>query len=163
MSDLQSKLGEGLNKIQGSLQHGKQKIQTVQEISGYKKVIQEKAEARANLLLRLGEETYKKIRSGEIKDDSLNEFLTNIASFDKDIYQAQKSIESLNLITESRSCKNCGTQVSNDDKFCGSCGQVQEMASVNMDQQEMVACPVCEEKIPSKSEFCVCCGVHVGL
>ena len=33
MSELQTKIGGGLNKIQGSLQQGKQKIQVAQETS----------------------------------------------------------------------------------------------------------------------------------
>lgn len=163
MSDLQTKLGGGLNMLQDSLQQGKQKLQVVQEISQFKKVINEHSENRASLLLKLGEDAYKKIRSGELQDSQLRDYFLEIAAIDHKIFNAQKTLEQLNQKSNAGSCTHCGSPITPDDKFCGSCGQKQEQTTASEQTTQMVACPTCEEQIPAEAKFCACCGSRMVL
>lgn len=163
MTDLQTKLGGGLNRIQNSLQQGKQKLKAAQEISQYKREIQEISESRGSLILKLGEDVYRKIRTGELQDSQLHEYFLKIAELDRKIYRAQKSLELISLNSETKTCPHCGATIERGDKFCGSCGrQQEEMLELNK-QVERTACPNCEEQIPVNISFCPCCGSHLML
>ncbi|MDZ5472038.1 zinc ribbon domain-containing protein [Bacillus sp. 31A1R] len=158
MSDLQTKLGGGINKIQDSLQQGKQKLQIAQEISQYNKLISETAEKRAEVIFKLGETIYRKIRSGEIQDSDLHNIGKEVVEYDQTIYKAQVMLAQLKMKTEhNSSCSGCGTSLTSDDKFCGSCGQKVERVEVT-EVAEMAACPTCEEQVPVNGAFCSCCG-----
>lgn len=158
MSELQTKLGGGLNMLQGSLQQGKQKLQIAQEISQQKKLINENAEKKAELLLKMGEMVYKKIRTGEIADGQLDTVAKEIIQFDQRIYQSQQTLAQLNMSSQQRqSCTSCGGPITTDDKFCGACGQKVEHAQATT-RIETEACPVCEADVPVNTAFCVCCG-----
>ncbi|WP_042354140.1 zinc ribbon domain-containing protein [Bacillus rubiinfantis] len=162
MSDLQAKLGGSLNKIQDSLQQGKQKFQAVQEMGQYKKEIQDISEARSSLILKLGEETYQKIRTGELQDVKLRDYVLEIAKLDSQIYRAQKALEELNQKGATKTCSNCGGTIDSSDKFCGFCGEKQETPAELNGQIELVSCPTCEEQIPANSSFCPCCGSRLA-
>lgn len=163
MSDLQTRLGGGLNIIQDSLQQGKQKLQTAQEISQYKKEIQDLSESRSDFILKLGEDAYRKIRTGELEDQQLREYLLDIGELDRKIFKAQHALELLNQKNETKTCSNCGAAIENGDKFCGSCGQKQEDQNVLNDQTQLTGCSVCEEQIPVSAKFCPCCGTRQVL
>ena len=163
MSDLQTKLGGGLNKLQDSLQQGKQKLQTVQEISQFKKEIQEFSELRSDLILKLGEDTYRKLRLGDLQDPQLHEYFHSIAELDRKIFNTQKSLESLDQKSSTTICTTCGASLSAEDKFCGSCGQKQEERTNLSDQTQLAVCPTCEEQIPADANFCACCGSRLAL
>ena len=158
MSELQTKLGGGLNMLQGSLQQGKQKLQLAQEISQQKKLINENAEKKAELLLKMGELVYKKIRTAELSDPQLDAFAKDIIQYDQRIYQSQQTLVQLNFTSQQgKNCNSCGGPITADDKFCGSCGQKveQPQAAANV---ETAACPVCEAEVPAHAAFCICCG-----
>ncbi|MEH7083023.1 zinc ribbon domain-containing protein [Neobacillus drentensis] len=163
MSDLQTKLGGGLNLLQDSLQQGKQKLQTVQEVSQFKKLIQEHAEKRAELLLHLGEVAYQKIRTGKLESPELGQFFLKIAELDQRIFQAQKALEQLNKKEHAWGCSNCGSQITANDKFCGSCGQRQEQLASGIESMETIVCSTCEEQVPSQASFCACCGSRLAV
>jgi len=163
MSDLQTKLGGSLNKIQDSLQQGKQKLQTVQEMSQFKKEIQDFSETRGSLILKLGEDAYQKIRTGELQDQKLHEYVNEITKLDKQIYHAQKELENLIQKGTARACSNCGGTIDSNDKFCGFCGQKQEIPTTLNSQIELTVCPTCEEQIPVDVHFCQCCGSRSAL
>ncbi|MFF2446494.1 zinc ribbon domain-containing protein [Neobacillus sp. NPDC058068] len=163
MSDLQTKLGGGLNMLQDSLQQGKQKLQVAQEISQYRKLVQENSERRADLLLKLGEDTYRRIRTGDVQDPQLREYVLKIAELDRGIFQTQKALEQLNRKSDTWACSNCGTQIGANDKFCGSCGQIQEPIAIGNDTEETAVCPTCEEQVPAQAKFCACCGSRMVL
>jgi hypothetical protein len=158
MSDLQSKLGGGLNKIQDSLQQGKQKLHTAQEVSQYKKVISENTEKRAEIILKLGEVVYKKIRSGEIQDSELRSISQDVISLDQLIYRTEVMLGKLNEKSlNNQSCPSCGNALTAGDKFCGSCGyKVEEIQAA--ETEETAACPTCEEQVSVNAAFCGCCG-----
>lgn len=158
MSDLQTKLGGGINKIQDSLLQGKQKLQTVQEMSQYKKEIQDLSDSRCSLILKLGEMAYRKIRTGELVDSELRDNFLDISELDQKIFKSQNALEILSEKSETCTCSFCGAVIENGDKFCGSCGQKQEEKNMLSNQNELSACPSCEEQIPVSSNFCPCCG-----
>lgn len=157
MSDLQSKLGGGLNMIQGSLQQGKQKIQHAQEINQYNKIITEGLEKRTEIILKIGEEVYKRLRSGDLQDESLGELAQEIIFLDQKVFQARKMVEKINESSkQDHTCPNCQGKLAPEDKFCGSCGyKVQE--TQKYEEIELVACSHCQEKVPGNA-FCSCCG-----
>lgn len=162
MNDLQNKIGGGLNKLQDSLQQGKQKFQIAQELNQFKKVIQDAGMKRAELILQLGEEVYQKLRSGEVHEPKLIDIAQSIMSLDHQIYQSQRSIEDLSQNTESGfTCKGCGASVTSLDKFCGACGSPIVREEVREDV-EKIACSACEESIPASANFCSCCGNKVS-
>lgn len=162
MSDLQSTLGSGLNKIQDSLQHGKQKIQTAQEVSQYKKVLYEAGTERGELLLKLGETVYQMVRNGSLQHDEFRKYQQPITELDQKMFQAQQAIALLNAKNaEQHVCSGCGTVVTDLDKFCGSCGARVELPE-EKPAQEMKACLSCEEMIPEEAQFCTCCGIHLA-
>ncbi|UNL84810.1 zinc ribbon domain-containing protein [Priestia koreensis] len=157
MNDLQSKLGGGLNKIQDSLQQGKQKLQTVQEISQQKKIIQEASSKRALLLIQAGEEVYRKVRNGDIQNEELKERFTLLIELDQRIYNAQQMILNLNQeSSDSMSCTSCGSAVTVNDKFCGSCGTKVVIPSI--EELDMKTCHACDQAVPANTQFCSCCG-----
>lgn len=157
MNDLQSKLGGGLNKIQDSLQQGKQKLQTVQEISQQKKIIQDASSKRALLLIQAGEEVYRKVRNGDIQNEELKERFNLLIELDQRIYGAQQMITSLNQAnSDSMSCTGCGSAVTANDKFCGSCGT--QVVIPNSEELDTKVCHTCDQSVPANTQFCNCCG-----
>lgn len=159
MSDLQTKFGGGLNKIQGSLQQGKQKLITVQEISTTKKSLQEMGDQRANVMIKLGEETYKLIRNGIINNTTLTPIIQSIPDMDIKIFQFQQALDLLNKKEQENSaCTACGTLVTTDDKFCGGCGAAVELQPDSHTDEEK-ECTSCSMPVPVTAEYCGCCGV----
>lgn len=162
MSDLQSKLGGGLNKLQDSLNQGKQKLQVVQEISQYNKIISEGLENRAKIIFELGEEAYRKLRNRELNDAVLLELAGGIISIDQKVYQARKMVAQLNATSQqTNQCSGCGTALTPGDKFCGTCGQKAEQYQ-EQETVEMTTCPSCEEEVPAHTTFCSCCGIRLA-
>lgn len=162
MSDLQAKLGGGLNKLQGSIQQGKQKLQNVQEIMQLKRVIQESATKRAEYIAQLGESVYLKMRKGEIQDEALSSLVSDIAEYDIKMFQAQVAVEQLSeQPSAGYACPSCNGLISEHDKFCGSCGTPVEKVTVKA-EVEKTPCPTCEVEIPVTANFCNCCGTKVA-
>lgn len=162
MSDLQTKLGGGLNILQDGLQQGKQKLQNVQEASQLKKNLQETSEQRASLMIKLGEEAYKMVRRGSLLDDKLVQMSLPLLNLDVQAYQVQQALEELHKASgDGPVCKNCGNQVTELDKFCGSCGsQVENEAAATVESG--VQCEKCNANVPHDANFCGCCGTNLA-
>lgn len=160
MSDLQTKIGGGISKLQDGLQQGKNKLQTAQEVSQLRKAASDAATNRAKIIRQLGEIAYRLVRKGDVQHSELNEQAERIIQYDLELYQANKELE-LQLRRESngQTCE-CGATVSEEDTFCGSCGnkvQVPEPTPVST-----VPCTSCQENIPEGAQFCGCCGTKNG-
>ena len=54
LSDLQTKLGSGMNKLQEGIEQGKMKLQVAQEIAQLKKGMQVQMQKKAEVLLEVG-------------------------------------------------------------------------------------------------------------
>jgi len=156
MNEVQSKLGEGLTKIQGSLNQGKQKLQLVQEVSQIKSSQNTLRLKRQEYILKIGEVYLQKIHTGVENIELLQELATEIQALDKEIYAYGVRLDQLQSESgEGVECSKCQSPVSDSDKFCGKCGQP-VAASVKVETTEI--CNVCETSIPAKTNYCPCCG-----
>ncbi|MDM5314844.1 zinc ribbon domain-containing protein [Fictibacillus sp. b24] len=158
MSDLQAKIGDGLTKIQGSLQQGKQKLATAQEVAQLKKNSAEAAAKRLELIVALGEQTYELLRKEEITLAGLTGLAQAILDQDRLMYETNKTINEMNAKTETDLTCECGVHLNANAKFCGGCGQ--KVESRNKDQQDdyTLKCDTCKELNPGDSHYCGCCG-----
>ncbi|MED4884694.1 zinc ribbon domain-containing protein [Bacillus smithii] len=161
MGELQTRIGGGLFKIKGGLEQGKQKVLLTQEILQHKKVIEEAGAKRADFILQLGEEVYRKMRSGEWEHKEWSERIAEIAGLDQTIYRAKQELQRLNQKFGSDNvCRQCGAQVTPLDKFCGSCG-AKVVQEEDVKETETVACSLCGEQVPVSAQFCKCCGTKM--
>lgn len=157
---LPSKLGEGLSKIQGGFEQGKQKLQVVQEITKLKRSINELSVEKSKVLLRLGQLTYYKLRSGELADTELQELSSSIMALDRESYQISKKITELsNSNPDQLICNHCGTSNGLNDKFCGGCGKKIEI-KMDIDQTTASDCMACGQLVPDEANYCPCCGIR---
>lgn len=152
MSEIYEKIGSGINKIQGNLQ-------TTQVIAQHKKVIQDSSQKRIEILVQLGEEVYKKLRNKEIESEELTRKVGPLLELDRRIYQSQQTINAQS--TSNLVCPSCGASLTEDDKFCGSCGSKIEHITKE-EVTETKICSSCEEKIPVQAAFCNCCGTKLS-
>ncbi|WP_263629630.1 zinc ribbon domain-containing protein [Bacillus tianshenii] len=156
-NDLQSKLGEGLSKVQGGIEQGKQKLQIAQEIGRLKKGMAESSLQKSKILLELGQVTYGKLRKGQFQDEELFGIAHSIIGLDKQMYTASKQIAELSKTTQNGVMCSCGTLNGVTDKFCGGCGAKIEQAA-EVDLSTASSCGHCEEVVPAGANFCPCCG-----
>ncbi|MGH1026678.1 zinc ribbon domain-containing protein, partial [Bacillus paranthracis] len=86
MSDLQSKFGSGMNKLQEGIEQGKMKLQVAQEVAQLKKITQEKLQAKTEILLELGQMAYMQLRNDEVRVDVLKNIIEPVQELDVAIY-----------------------------------------------------------------------------
>ncbi|MCI0767784.1 zinc ribbon domain-containing protein [Bacillus sp. TL12] len=161
MSDLQTKLGSGMNKLQEGIEQGKMKLQVAQEIAQLKKEIQVQLHKKTEVLLELGQQVYVQMRDTGVKEGALKQLVAPIQEFDILIYQARKRIVELQKQQGEKATCECGGSLSISDKFCGSCGKPNPMLAVES-SVEKVACISCNEHIATESIFCPVCGIKQG-
>lgn len=161
MSDLQTKLGSGMNKLQEGIEQGKMKLQVAQEIAQLKKEIQVQLQKKTEVLLDLGQKVYVELRDSGVNEAELKQLVTPIQAFDVAIYQARKRIVELQKQQGEKATCECGGSLSINDKFCGSCGKPNPMLAVES-SEEKVACVSCNEHIAKNSIYCPVCGIKQG-
>ncbi|MFK3936167.1 zinc ribbon domain-containing protein [Alkalihalobacillus sp. NPDC078783] len=152
------KMEEGLSKVQGGIDQGKQKIQTTQETMKIKREIQEQSRLKAEALLKLGQLTYKKLRAGSIQDRELLDASAEIVEQDTFIYQKNKELSLLNeQAKDGAVCESCQKVNDANAAFCGGCGA--EMKKQDQPEATTVTpCPTCKTDMPEGANFCPCCG-----
>ncbi|WP_459501884.1 zinc ribbon domain-containing protein [Bacillus sp. C1] len=161
MSDLQTKLGSGMNKLQEGIEQGKMKLQVAQEIAQLKKEIQVQIQKKTEVLVELGQKVYVQLRDTGVQEAELQSLITPIQDFDVAIYQARKRIVELQKQQGEKAICECGGALSISDKFCGSCGKPNPMLRVES-SVEKIACLSCNEHITKDSIFCPVCGTKQG-
>ncbi|MEI4620728.1 zinc ribbon domain-containing protein [Bacillus pfraonensis] len=161
MSDLQTKLGSGMNKLQEGIEQGKMKLQVAQEIAQLKKEIQVQLQKKTEVLLDLGQKVYVQLRDSGVNEAELKQLVTPIQVFDVAIYQARKRIVELQKQQGEKATCECGGSLSINDKFCGSCGKPNPMLAVES-SEEKVACVACNEHIAKNAIYCPVCGMKQG-
>lgn len=160
MSELQTKVGGSLNKIQESLQQGKQKLQTVQEISLIEQEIASLRQSRQELILNLGVAYHKKLRLNEIQDLEFRSIIEKVEELDTNLYRHAKTLEEMKATSQNvYLCSGCEEEVKPFDKFCGSCGTPVIIEEPVI--EESVTCLTCEEMISVNAKFCPCCGIAI--
>ncbi|MDM5435866.1 zinc ribbon domain-containing protein [Bacillus hominis] len=158
MSDLQTTLGSGMNKLQEGIEQGKQKLQIAQEIAQLKKGIQVQMQKKAGVLLELGQQVYVQLRGNGVNEASLKEMISPIQEFDVAIYQARKRIVELQKQQGEKATCECGGPLSINDRFCGSCGNPNPMLAVESNS-EQENCITCNEYIDKNATYCPVCGI----
>lgn len=158
MSNVEDTIGMGLSKIQDGLDKSKNKVGSMKEISKLNKTIEDISAKKAEVLLEVGMNVYKKVREGIIKDEEIIEKCKNIVGFDYIIYDNKIKIEELKKVNEGFTC-SCGKTLTYEDKFCGGCGNKVEIPVENI---EYVTCNNCEMNINSDLNFCPCCGIKIN-
>ncbi|WP_075983074.1 zinc ribbon domain-containing protein [Bacillus massilinigeriensis] len=142
-----------MNIIEEKLNNG----MNLQDSQTLNNILQESGLKRNEVLLQLGEEYYKKIRSEGITSDDLKGKIDIMIELDRTIFQCKRAMAELEA-GHGDVCSSCRAPVSKEDKFCGECG-----AKIDQPEQkevlETVACPSCKEQIPVNSTFCPCCGM----
>ncbi|EEL79430.1 hypothetical protein bcere0028_48940 [Bacillus cereus AH1271] len=159
MSDLQTKLGSGMNKLQEGIEQGKMKLQVAQEIAQLKKGMQVQMQRKAEVLLEVGQKVYVQLRGHGVNESSLKEMIAPVQEFDVAIYQARKRIIELQKQQGEKATCECGGPLSMNDKFCGSCGNPNLMLVVENDG-ETANCISCDEHIDKNSTYCPVCGIE---
>ncbi|MDQ0206945.1 zinc ribbon domain-containing protein [Alkalicoccobacillus murimartini] len=152
------KVGEGLSKVQGGIDQGKQKFQTSQEMMKIKREIQGKSAEKAEVLLQLGQKAYEKLRAGALLDEDLQSLSSQIVAHDTFVYQKSKELSVLS--EESKLgvvCTQCHKENDANASFCGGCGS-ELVVEEKVDPTALVACGTCSESMPETSNFCPCCG-----
>lgn len=157
MSDLQSKFGNGMNKLQEGIEQGKMKLQVAQEMAQLKKITQEKLQEKTEILLELGQTVYMQLRDDEVRVDLLKAIVAPVQELDVAIYNTRRQISNLQRQEQKGQC-SCGGPLSLNDKFCGQCGKENELLlqSKNIEKE---ACSSCSEQIATEATFCPACGM----
>ncbi|CKE56224.1 zinc ribbon domain-containing protein [Bacillus cereus group sp. MYBK77-1] len=157
MSDLQSKFGSGMNKLQEGIEQGKMKLQVAQEVAQLKKITQEKLQAKTEILLELGQMAYMQLRNDEVRVDVLKNIIEPVQELDVAIYNTRKQIANLQNQGQKGQC-SCGGPLSVNDKFCGQCGKENELL-LQSKNAENESCTSCGEQIATEATFCPVCGM----
>ncbi|MGW6146704.1 zinc ribbon domain-containing protein [Bacillus mycoides] len=157
MSDLQSKFGNGMNKLQEGIEQGKMKLQVAQEMAQLKKITQEKLQEKTEISLELGQTVYMQLRDDEVRVDLLKAIVAPVQELDVAIYNTRRQISNLQRQEQKGQC-SCGGPLSLNDKFCGQCGKENELLlqSKNIEKE---ACSSCGEQIATEATFCPACGM----
>ena len=161
MSNFQSKLGDGLSKIQGGVEQSKAKLQTAQEVSRLRKTLREQSEQKSRHLLELGQLAHLWIREGRIQDPDAVETIAKVKELDVVIFNTMKRINALNEQEAGPQACQCGAPLTEADKFCGACG-TRVNVEIKVQEEEPVECLSCGEQVPASAHYCGCCGTKMA-
>lgn len=107
-------------------------------------------------ILNLGEITYSKLRGGEAKDPQ--EISYKISQIDKELYEIEKKIISIEIERKGLKCSKCREEISITDKFCNNCG---ETVNAKEDREILGNCKVCKNTLYLEDKFCSACGYSI--
>lgn len=158
MSNVQNTIGMGLSKLQDGIDKSKSKVDLMKEVSKMNKNIEDISAKKADLLLEIGLMCYQKVREGTLEDYEIKEKCKSITGFDYLIYYNKMKIDEISNINKGFLCE-CGNSVSQEDKFCGSCGKKIEE---KIEECNYIVCNNCEMSIIENAKFCPCCGMKIS-
>ena len=115
-------------------------------------------ETRLQNVVALGELVHKSRINNVNNDTAIQQLSTAILHGDQQIYQTTKQILAATATTGS--CSKCQSELPASAKFCGTCGQVNEVYVLNNAPTKQ--CGTCNQQIDATSQFCPCCGVVQG-
>lgn len=143
-------LGKGLNKVGRKTSDMANVAKIKLEITKNKSAIDKKYE-------ELGSRVYFLNKEGIERDESIDNFFTEIDELFEKIANLELEIEGLNkeIQSEEHKCPKCGANLKKETKFCGSCG-----AKVDEDIKEEAKCPNCGEVV-GDAKFCNSCGTNI--
>ena len=115
-------------------------------------------ETRLQNVVALGEHVHKSRINNVNNEATVQQLSTAILSMDQQIYQTTKQIFVATAATGS--CSKCQAELPASAKFCGGCGQVNEVYVLNNAPTKQ--CGTCNQQIDATSKYCPCCGVVQG-
>ena len=134
------------------------------------KIITEKS-AISTVKEQMGEYVWAKYQEGAAFDEQLSEYCASIQASLEAIAELQSQIDALKAPKEEEApkapaCPACGTAVSEDAKFCPSCGAKLEAPAPAEEPAEEapaeIKCPECEASNPAGTNFCSGCGTKLN-
>lgn len=122
----------------------------------------------------LGSRVYFLAKENIEKDESIDTLIQEIDALFAEIKTIEAEIEKLNAEVEKPEvvkvqetiCTNCGAEIKEDSKFCGSCGaKVEDVEEVIEELEEVVEeveniCPNCGTNVGT-AKFCNSCGTSI--
>jgi hypothetical protein len=160
VSDIQTKLGDGLSMLKGGIEQGKQKLQQVQEVSELRKKVKEASQKKTKILLDMGQQVSLLIREGTLRHEGLERLTDSLVQLDPIIYRSNLKIQEISEKSSDTISCECGAPIQSGDKFCGSCGKKTVVPNVEL-TEERISCPSCQEQFPITSKYCSCCGTRM--
>ncbi|MBK3495016.1 zinc ribbon domain-containing protein [Viridibacillus sp. YIM B01967] len=133
-------------------------VLTQQEMKDLSNSLQQKKSQRATQIIHMGEEAYRLLRFQQLKSTELEKLASQILETDKTIYETNKKLYRAKM--NSSECPSCHSSLSQDAKFCGSCGQPNPHYKI--DEVEEVECTYCHAYIEKGTQYCPCCGSQIG-
>lgn len=152
---MKSIMGDGLNKVQGGIQLGREKLVALRDISKLKKEVQALLHEKGLVLNKIALRAHYLYRIGKFKDQEISEMSKEIETLDCQIMTLQREIGALEKIDKEPLCPECGQRINIGDKFCAGCG---ESFQVNEEKEPFGKCDCCGNPIQNNYNFCVVCG-----
>ncbi|MBB6453082.1 RNA polymerase subunit RPABC4/transcription elongation factor Spt4 [Salirhabdus euzebyi] len=156
MSNIDSKFTEGVSKLQGGLQQGKQKFQNAQEAQKVKRNIAHLSNQKGKLLIELGQALYFEYRKGAIVNEEITNRAAAIEELDVTLHQQLTLLNELTSSKDEGFACECGTSLSHADQFCPNCGT--KVVKPEEEIKETKVCNSCSQEIPFDANFCNVCG-----
>lgn len=121
----------------------------------------------AEFTLNIGELLVDKLDAGETFDDEIMALYASIQAAREVILRAQADLEANRQAEEASpaapACASCGAPLTEDAKFCTSCGAKVEEPSPEVVEAEVVppTCASCGAPLEDEANFCTQCGTKV--
>jgi len=141
-------LGKSLNKVGQKTSEMANEAKLKLEITKNKSNIDKKYEELGARIYFLAKENMEPDESVTTIIEEIDQLFLNIANLEKELSDGvQEEAVQANL------CKNCGAELAEGVKFCGSCGAQAEEVSKKL-------CPNCGAEV-GESKFCNSCGTSL--
>lgn len=115
-------------------------------------------EVRLQNVIALGELVHKSKIHNFNSEAAIEQLSQAILVNDQSIYHHAKEI--VRATVSASTCSKCQSSIAPTAKFCGTCGQVNELYILNNTPTK--ECPKCVQQIDQTSQYCPCCGVSQG-
>lgn len=144
-------LGKSLNKMGKKTSEMANSAKLKLEITKNKSNIDKKYE-------ELGARIYFLSKEGLNHDESVDKIIADIDQLNLNIVNLEKEIEAIAKEDAGEmleSCRNCGSDLTGEEKFCAECGTpIEEVVD------EAKTCPNCEAEV-GDAKFCNSCGTSL--
>ena len=157
MNNMKDKFNNQFSKVQGEIDKGREKVELMKEKSNVSRDINEAQIKKTNILLEMGELVYEKIRRSNIIDGDFDMLCSQIVELDKFIYSNNMKAKELDVAEKDIICE-CGNTLDKSAKFCAECGKKVEVELIN---DNIKNCFICESEIDADCKYCVCCGSKI--
>ncbi len=156
MADFKGTLDEGASKAYAGWESNKKKIESTIELKKIEKEIKELNGRKAEYLFSIGQYIHMLYRNNAFEVPEIVHLFQGVIEIDKAIYFYNEKSREIKGASGMLICENCNAQMSEEEKFCSSCGERVEQAQ---DYQSQTSCACCENILMSTYNYCPVCGV----